>query len=152
MKNSKILLITLATILLPVSGFGLYSLHTQSDNYTSRQYSEKVLKKVATSWNASDLIIRAHPDMIIRNTEAGITHFTTIFAQRLGRLKELKDCDGYATEVHYSKQPTRTTANYHCPARFEKGNGTINIGLMQNTKEEWKVFSFSVESPLLHKQ
>ncbi len=149
MKNKKILIIAAAAILVPLSGFGFYSMHKQSNDYTSQQYSEAVLKKIATSWSPNELIMRAHPDMIERNTEEGIIHFSEVFKSQLGSLKKLEDCDGYATEVHATDKPTRVTASYHCPAYFAKGKGVINIGLLQNTKHEWNIYSFSVESPLL---
>jgi hypothetical protein len=150
MNNKKILTIAAAVILIPATCFGLYSMHTHSDDYTSQQYTETVLRRIAKTWSPNDIIMRAHPDMITRNTEEGITQFANIFKQRLGSLKTLEECDGYAAEVHSSNQPSRVTANYHCPAQFEKGKGTINVGLLQNAKHEWKLFSFSVESPLLH--
>lgn len=149
MKTRTIITTASAIFCLPILAYGAYALHTNSDDYTSRTYVEKVLPVIGKEWSAEAMMMRAHPDMIVRNSEDGIRHFAYVFRSSLGSMTELKECDGFATSVNAINQPTRVTANYHCGARFEKGSGTINIGLLQNQKNEWRIFSFNVDSPAL---
>lgn len=136
-------------ILIAGAVFGIRSYQANNIDYQSEKYAEEVLPELTTNWDPDALVARAHPNMMRGTNMKMITQLNDVFKEKLGSYRELKQCIGRAMVVQTQSNHMATTASYHCSTVFEKGNATINLGLMLNENKEWRINNFSVKSALL---
>lgn len=130
-------------------GYGIHYYQQNNIDYLSQEYAETVIPKLTKSWDPKALIAQSHPEMMLGTDEATITRLNKLFYEKLGSFKEINQCMGRAMTTNSKGDSAKISANYHCSTIFEKGTGTITLGLIQNNKQKWRISSFSVNSPLL---
>ena len=113
----------------------------------SRQYSDTTIRAICTTWNESQLIDRASPEMLKSLPSQAETH--ELFAQwrSLGAMTNLAPLQGQANTTVLFGKGTRVTAEYIGRARFKRGTGQIRISLVKRDGA-WRVLGFWINESL----
>lgn len=131
--------------------FGVQYYQKNNIDYQSEQFATTVIPKLTAKWSPDTLINYADDELLRGTTPETIARLNEVFRTKLGAYRDINQCTGRAVVVQSRGNNVKTTANYHCSTVFEKGTGTITIGLLQSNKKAWRISNFSVDSPLLRR-
>lgn len=116
----------------------------------SAQYANDAMKAIATDWDASQLINRAHPKMLENaKPEAFAELFDSV--REIGALKQLKPCQGQSGLNYTVGGGFTTSASYVCVAEFEHGPATLTLALLKEKGAPWQIASLNIDSPFFKK-
>lgn len=153
--RSKTLLGILVAVVLVLAGWGLigFGVFTfwdfRSDLDTgSKAYVDEAVQKIASSWNAQELLDRATPELLQAAPPERVERFFHVFSNRLGPLRTYHGSRG-TTQFFVSPQTGRiAAATYEAQATFENAEAVIQVRLLQRDGH-WRIAAFQVNSDAL---
>lgn len=141
------LFLILAIVLAAV--FGYFAFQRQGLDASSKAYVEESVPAVVSTWSKDQLLKRSAPELLkIANEKPEDMAQLFQMLSKLGAIKSFDDAKGGATVSYSQKNGKATTAAYTVGARFENGEGQINIQLTQSPAGQWEIMGFRVDSPL----
>ena len=148
-KTLQVLGIVFVALLLLVGGFIGYAAYTGSQlDASSKEYVDAAIPAIVGNWSEAELTTRNAPQLMRGSTPEQLTKLFQWFS-RLGPMTKYCGSKG-ASNVFISPQQGKTiSAKYTACAKFEKGDATINVTLVQNKDKTWAIAGFHVDSPAL---
>jgi hypothetical protein len=112
-------------------------------------YVNANLPPILGTWSEEELIQRAAPQLLKAAPDA---QMSLLFAKlkQLGPLEEYEGATGSSNVSMTTQAGKVVSGNYTAKAKFEQGDATINVRLVQ-IAGEWKIVGFHVDSPFFLK-
>lgn len=153
--RSKTFLGILVAVVLVVAGWGLIGFGVvtfwdfRSDLESgSKAYVDEAVQKIASSWNAQELLDRATPELLQAAPPERVERFFDVFSHRLGALRTYHGSRG-TTQFFVSPQTGRiAAATYEAQATFENAEAVIQVRLLLHNGH-WRIAAFQVNSDAL---
>ena len=117
---------------------------------SSKAYVEANVPPIISTWSKIELLKRASPQLqkIVDEKPEKLDQLLQKLS-KLGALKSFGDVKGSANIAYTSTEGKLTIAAYVGAAKFENGEGTITVRLIQSpTSGQWQLLYFFVDSPL----
>lgn len=115
---------------------------------SSKEYVDIAIPAIVSNWSEAELKTRSAPQLMEGSTPE---QFTKLFhwLSSLGPMKKYCGSKG-TSNVFVSPQHGKTvSARYTACAQFEKGDAAIDVVLVQNKDNVWKIAGFHVNSQAL---
>jgi hypothetical protein len=149
MKKFFIILgsIFLALIVLGVIGIAFIAIRGGALDKESKAYADSAIPAIVTTWSEKALLDRASPEF---KKAVTLDQLDRLFrwVSALGRLQKCESADGHALMSATSQTGKMISAQYTARATFERGEGTITLGLIKHG-DQWQIIRFNVQSAQL---
>ena len=122
----------------------------------SAAYANESMKAIVTSWNAQELVNRAHPDLLAKTDPQA---FTALFdkIRQIGKAKKIEECVGQASISYPSLfryaigGGSVTNARYICKGEFEQAPVALLMTLHKGDEAGWQILAINIDSPFFKK-
>ncbi|NQU16809.1 MAG: hypothetical protein HQ564_01980 [Candidatus Saganbacteria bacterium] len=111
-------------------------------NQESKNYVDKTIKEMITSWNPEILIKQASPQLLKDISPHKIRVSFNAFKKRYGSLQKYEGSSGQVG-VNIKKERKIFTAIYSINARFKRASAVIQVQLIRNN-DQWQILAFQV--------
>src|SRR5258708_28419554 len=112
----------------------------------SKAYVDDIIPKIASHWNADELIEQSSPELMRVTSEDKIKKLCAMLDTMLGPMKEYRGSKGDSlTKV--TNRGKSVTALYVAHASFEKKDATLRVNLILEDNK-WKLLEFNVNPEL----
>lgn len=149
MKKFFIILgsIFLAIIILGAIGIAFVAVRGSALDKESKAYADSAIPAIVSAWSEKELLDRASPEFKAAVT---IDQLDRLFrwVSGLGQLQKCEPAEGQALMSATTQTGKRTSAEYTAKATFQKGQGTIKLGLIKHG-DQWQILGFHVDSSAL---
>jgi hypothetical protein len=109
----------------------------------SRDYVDRMMPAIATSWNKNELIERATPDLLAVLKPDRLAELINN-CSRLGKMIEYHGATGEAMMWYVVNSGPMVSASYVAKAKFDNGLAIFRLGL-RKLDGRWLINSFYVE-------
>ena len=149
MKTFFMILGAICFVLIALGGIGVgyIAIRGSSLDKESKAYVDAAIPAIVTNWNKKELLDRASPEFKQAVTDGQIDQLLHWFTS-LGRLQKCEPANGQALMSATPQAGKTITAQYVAKAKFEKGEATITVKLIQHG-DQWQILGFNVNSPQL---
>jgi hypothetical protein len=134
-------------IAVAAAGFGYLAFLGSGLDKESKAYAESAVVSVTSHWDPQALDKLASPTLTHAASADQMRSMFDWFST-LGPLAASKGCTGSSAVFASVGQPSRTTAQYICEARYQQGTATVQLSLIK-TDKAWMVEGFRVNSDFL---
>jgi hypothetical protein len=134
-----ILLIGIGVAILARTGNGL--------DRESKAYVDAAVPAIVSSWSEDELMNRATSEMRQATKPADTARMFAWF-KTLGRLQKYEGSQGQATISVTNETGRVVSAHYQARAIFDRGEATINVGLIKSGNI-WQIVRFQINSAAL---
>ena len=126
-------------------GYGVYQ--GKKLDASSRAYIEQNIPTILQTWSKDALLERAAP-RLRRDLDEDPANTDLLFKKfkEVGTFQKMDDIKGNSITSLMPNKGLVKTAHYVIQAKFDQGDATITVNLVQ-TAEKWQVVGFFVNSP-----
>jgi hypothetical protein len=146
MKKFLIILgsIFLAIVVLGGIGIAFVAVRGGALDKESKAYADAAIPAIVTNWNEKELMDRASPELKKAATQE---QFDRLFRwlSSLGRLHKCDPAQGQSLMSATTQSGRVISAQYTAKATFDKGEGTVTLGLIKHG-DQWQILRFDVHS------
>jgi hypothetical protein len=149
MKKFFIILgsIFLVVIVLGAIGIAFVAVRGNALDKESKAYADSAIPPIVTTWNGKELLDRASPEFKKAVTPEQLDRLFR-WVSSLGGLQKCEPTQGQALMSATTQSGKMISAQYTAKATFQKGEGTIKLGLIKHG-DQWQILNFYVDSPAL---
>jgi hypothetical protein len=136
-----------AILALAIGAFAYFmGMHLDEESKAAAQVYDQ---DVANGWDYAAIQARGDEELFKAAPKEKLEPFLALFRDRLGNLVSLGEVSGSSNcYFNITSMSVRTTAVYVLKAKFEKGDGTIQMNLIKRD-DQWRMLGLHVDSPLL---
>ncbi len=149
MKKFFIILGSIFLVLIIAIGIGIafVAIKGTALDKESKAYADSAIPAIVSTWSEKELLDRASPEF---KKAVTIDQLDRLFrwVSGLGRLQKCEPAEGHSLMSATTQNGKIVSAQYVAKAAFEKGEGTITLGLIKHG-EQWQIINFNVNSPAL---
>jgi hypothetical protein len=149
MKKFFIVLGSIFLVLIVVGSIGIAFVAVRGNalDKESKAYADSAIPAIVTTWSEKELLDRASPEFrkVVKSDQLDqmFRWFTS-----LGHLQRCEPAQGEAGISVTTQTGKVISGRYAAKATFDKGEGTIKLGLIKHG-EQWQILNFYVNSPAL---
>ena len=136
-----------ALIVLAAIGIAFVAVKGTALDKESKAYVDSAIPAIVSTWSEKELLDRASPEF---KKAVTIDQLDRLFrwVSALGPLQMCEPAEGHSLMSATSQAGKTVSAEYAAKAVFEKGEATINIGVIKHG-EQWQIINFHVNSAAL---
>lgn len=131
-----------------IIGYAVYQGHGL--DASSKAYIAANVPPIISTWSKDELLKRSSPQLLKVSNE-NPEQIDQLFKKfsKLGAMRSFGDIKGDSNVSYTTQNGKVTTAAYVATAKFENGEGSIKVRLIQSPSSgQWQFLSFYVDSPL----
>lgn len=138
-------------LVLAIAGFiGYAAYQGRGLDASSKAYVEANVPSIISTWSKDELLKRSSPQLLKIISEKP-ERMDQLFQKlsKLGAMRSFGDIKGDSNVSYTTQDGKVTTAAYVAAAKFENGEGSIKVRLIQSpSSDQWQFLFFYVDSPL----
>lgn len=115
---------------------------------SSKAYVDAAVPAIVSQWSEEELTARAAPQLMESATPDQL-HRLFKGVGRLGAMKEYCGAQGQSNVFVSPTKGKTVSATYIACAKFENGDARIQMVLLKDKDDHWKIAGFRVDSPAL---
>ena len=141
--------ISLVLLLAAAIFFGYGAYRGSKLDASSKIFIEEHIPRILSTWSKDDLLKLSSPTLLeIINKDPHSLDLLFKKTAALGKLQQLYDIKGGSNFSFTTKHGAVTTARYTAKAKFDNGDATIDIQMIQSSGQ-WQLLGFFINSPFL---
>jgi hypothetical protein len=142
----------LALVLVLAGFFGYAAYQGRGLDASSKAYVEANVPPIISTWSKDQLLKRSSPQLLkIVNEKPEQLDQLFQKLSKLGGMQTFGDTKGDANISVTTQNGKVITAMYTSAAKFEHGEATIAVRLIQSPSGQWQFLVFNVNSPIFLK-